>query len=62
MKTKVTRNIMISKSDAKLSDTNLNYRIALPVSWMKELKIVPEDRSVVLEFDGETITIKREKN
>ena len=51
--------IMINKAGGNASTTAVNYRIALPSSWMNELGISNEDRDVTLQFDGESITIRK---
>ena len=34
--------------------------MALPAAWIKQLSITEDDREVLLQFDGECITIRRE--
>ena len=36
-----------------------SYRVALPSAWMKSLGIAENDREVLLQFDGECITLRR---
>jgi hypothetical protein len=35
------------------------YKISLPTTWANELKITPENREVLMSFEGENIIISR---
>lgn len=37
----------------------LTPKITLPISWTKIMELSPEDREVVISFDGEQIKIKK---
>lgn len=59
---KVKRNIMINKAGGTSGSGTKNYRVSLPVNMIREMGITDEDRGVILEFDGDKITIKKIKN
>lgn len=56
------RNIMINKVGGSSPDTTLNYKIALPAPWMKEMEITKEDREVIITFENGKITIEKATN
>lgn len=58
---KVKRNIMINKVGGNAGKGAVNYRISLPAEMVREIGVTSEDRAVVLEFDGKTIMISKEK-
>lgn len=51
--------ILINKAGGTAGADAKNYRVALPSAWINELGIDEESREVVLQFDGESITIRR---
>lgn len=51
--------ILINKAGGTAGPEAKNYRVALPSAWMKQLGITAGDREVLLQFDGEAITIRR---
>ena len=51
--------ILIKKAGGTAGADAKNYRVALPSAWINELGIDEESREVVLQFDGESITIRR---
>lgn len=51
--------ILINKAGGTAGADAKNYRVALPSTWINELGIDEESREVVLQFDGESITIRR---
>ena len=51
--------ILINKAGGTAGPEAKNYRVALPSVWMKQLGITAGDREVLLQFDGEAITIRR---
>lgn len=59
---KVKRNIMINKAGGTSGSGTKNYRVSLPVNMIRGIGVTDEDRSVILEFDGDKITIKKTKN
>lgn len=54
-----TARILINKAGGTAGPDAKNYRVALPSAWMKELGICEDDREVTLQFDGESITVRR---
>lgn len=40
----------------------LTTRITLPVPWVKDMGLSQDDREVVIEYDDNKITIKKEKD
>ena len=51
--------ILINKAGGTAGADAKNYRVALPSAWINELGIDEDSREVVLQFDGESITIRR---
>lgn len=51
--------ILINKAGGTAGADAKNYRVALPSAWINELGIDEGSREVVLQFDGESITIRR---
>ena len=54
-----TANILINKAGGNAGPDANGYRVALPSAWMKDLGISEGSRTVTLQFDGESITIRR---
>lgn len=52
-------NILINKAGGTAGPQGKSYRIVLPPTWAKQLGITEADREVLLQFDGECITIRR---
>ena len=40
----------------------LTTRITLPVPWIKDMGLSQDDREVIIEYDNDKITIKKEKD
>ena len=55
-------NILINKAGGTAGPKGRSYRIALSPTWAKQLGITEADREVLLQFDGECITIRRATN
>lgn len=55
-----TMRLIINKAGG--SSGGNNCKISLPNKWVAAMGGTPEDREVLLEFDGEKITIKKIKN
>lgn len=51
--------ILINKAGGTAGADAKKYRVALPSAWINKLGIDEESREVVLQFDGESITIRR---
>ena len=52
-------NVLINKAGGTAGPKGKSYRVALPPSWTKQLGVTEADREVLLQFDGECITIRR---
>lgn len=51
--------ILINRTGGNAGAHSKGYRVALPSAWMKSLGITENDREVLLQFDGECITLRR---
>lgn len=51
-------NIMFNKN----GNGNLTTRISLPVPWIKDMGLSEANREVVIEYEDEKITIKKERD
>ena len=51
--------ILINKAGGNAGPEGKTYRVALPAAWVKQLGVTSADREVLLQFDGESITIRR---
>ena len=51
--------ILINRAGGNAGAHSKGYRVALPSAWMKSLGITENDREVLLQFDGECITLRR---
>jgi len=51
-------NLIIGKSGGTAGKGSKTYKISLPSSWIKQLALTEDNRSVKLVFDGEKITIE----
>ena len=58
----VERNIIIAKAGGTAGKNSVNYKISLPAEMVKELGITPEDKSVIVSFEGGKIIIEKKKN
>lgn len=53
--------VMIGKSGGTAGKGAMNCRMSLPTTWVKEMGINEEDRSVIISFDGEKIVIEKQQ-
>lgn len=37
------------------------YKISIPIPWARSMGVTKEDAACIITFDGETITIKKDK-
>lgn len=58
--TKETRKlkVMFNKAGGNASKSAQSTRISLPIKWIKELGLNPENRDVKTTYDGEKIIIE----
>ena len=54
-----TANLIIGTSGGTAGGNAINYKLALPSTWIKEMGLTPEQRQVELRFDGASIVITR---
>lgn len=53
--------VTIGKAGGNASKASKKYLMTIPNAWAQQMKIEPNDRTFVAEFDGEKIIIKKEK-
>ena len=53
-------NIPINKAGGTAGPEGKSYRVVLPPTWAKQLGVTEGDREVLLQYDGECITIRRD--
>lgn len=58
MKERQTK-VLINKAGGTAGPNGKGYRVVLPPTWAKQLGITEQDREVLLQFDGTSITIRR---
>lgn len=51
--------VLINKAGGTAGPDGKSYRVVLPPVWAKQLDICEGDREIILQFDGECITIRR---
>lgn len=49
--------ILINKAGGTAGPEGKSYRVVLPPVWAKQLGVMENSRDVILQFDGECITI-----
>lgn len=52
-------NIIYSKAGGNAGKGSYNTKVSIPKSWADRMGFSIEDRSAILEFDDETITIRK---
>nr|DAM24335.1 MAG TPA: Toxin SymE, type I toxin-antitoxin system [Caudoviricetes sp.] len=60
---KEQRNLKVSccKAGGNASKNALSYKLTLPVAWIKEMGISPEDREITATFENNKIIIEKGK-
>lgn len=53
--------VNIRSSGGNASKGALQSSISLPIKWVREMKITPQDREVELLFDGSVICIRKKE-
>lgn len=53
-------NMIISKAGGNASKNAYNCKVSIPKKWADEMGIDMQNRGVVLAFDGQQITIKKQ--
>lgn len=51
--------MIIGKSGGNASQNAYNCKVSIPKLWADKLGISPDNKSLSLEFDGETIIIRK---
>ena len=51
--------VLINKAGGTAGPEEKSYRVVLPPMWAKQLGITEQNREVLLQFDGECVTIRR---
>ena len=51
--------VIFNKSGGTSSQGGYTTRVTIPISWIKQMGISPDDREITISFDGEKITIKK---
>ncbi|MEG0377203.1 MAG: hypothetical protein RR581_06165 [Eubacterium sp.] len=52
--------IMFSKAGGNASKNAYSCKVSIPKKWLDEMKVTPNERDICLEFDGETIILKKD--
>lgn len=50
-------NITVNQAGGTASAGSVSYKLSLPTSWINQLGLSPDNRQVLLSFDGTSITI-----
>lgn len=53
------KNVTVAKASDNASQNSLKYQLNIPSQWAKELGVTMDDKSVLMEFDGEIISITK---
>lgn len=51
--------MLVTKSGGTAGGEAVSYRASIPTKWAKSLGIDKDNREIILEFDGETITLRK---
>lgn len=52
-------NVLVNKAGGTAGPEGKSYRVVLPPVWAKKIGITENSREILLQFDGECITIRR---
>ena len=50
--------VLFNKAGGNASKSAQTTRISLPIKWVKEMGLTPDNREVKTSFDGQKITIE----
>ena len=53
------RKVIFNKSGGTSSQGGYTTRVTIPISWIKQMGISPDDREITISFDGEKIIIEK---
>lgn len=51
--------VMFAKAGGNASRNAYTCKVSIPKKWLDEMGVTPDERDISLEFDGETIVLKR---
>lgn len=51
--------VIFNKSGGTSSQGGYTTRVTIPISWIKQMGISPDDREITISFDGEKIIIEK---
>lgn len=52
-------NMIIAKAGGNASQNAYNCKVSIPKIWADQLGVTPENKSLSLEFDGNSIIIRK---
>ena len=53
--------VIFNRSGGTASKGGITSRITLPIAWVREMGLNPEDREITATYDGEKIIIEKGK-
>lgn len=58
-----TRNMrmIVGTGAGKPGNKTTIYKMSIPIPWARAMGVTKEDAACIMTFDGETITIKKDK-
>lgn len=51
--------VIFNKSGGTSGQGGFTTRVTIPISWIKQLEISPEEREITISFDGKKIIIEK---
>lgn len=54
--------VSFCKAGGNASKNAVSPKLNLPIAWIREMGINPEDREITITFDGKKIIIEKKKN
>ena len=59
MKETRNANMIIAKAGGNASQNAYNCKVSIPKSWADKIGVTPEDKALTLEFDGNSVVIRK---
>lgn len=53
--------ISVGKPGGNASKNAKNYRLSIPSKWVQEMGVSPEERELLISFDGKQITVVKDE-
>lgn len=53
-------NMIIAKAGGNASQNSYNCKVSIPKSWADKLGVSIDNKSLILEFDGKSIVIRKQ--